>query len=134
MAYTDETDAFHRHTSTVHASTTIKGVLGVRTSYEVGRNPISADGALGPTAHPVQTLRQTAVLRFLDGNGVLAYGTAAGNLVHNFTAADGGSGSITQALMVASSWEMEAESPEGGFAYQQTYDAESSTPSYTISH
>jgi hypothetical protein len=134
MSYTNEKQAFHRHTSSVFGSTTIKGVKGFRASYEVRRNPISADGNLGPTANPAQSIYQSSTLRFLDGNGVQAYSATAASLVHNMSKADGTTGSITQATMVASSWDLEAENPEGGYVFQQTYDVEAATPSTSISH
>jgi hypothetical protein len=134
VSYTNEKQAFHRHTSSAFGSTTIKGVKGFRSSFDVRRNGISADGNLGPTSNPAQGLYQSSVLRFLDGNGVQSYSAVAASLVHNMTKADGTTGSITQTTMLAGSWDIEAESPDGGFVFQQNFDVEAATPSTSISH
>ena len=133
MAYTNEKQAFHRHTSSTFGGTTIKGVKGVRVSFDVRRNRISADGSLGPVANPAQELHQVSVLRFLDGAGIQSYSASAASLVHNFAKADGNTGSVTQTNMLAGSYELEAESPEGGFVYQQMFEVEAATPSTVVS-
>jgi len=134
MSYTTTADAFHRHTTSVFSSTTIKDVKGCRCSFEVRRNGISGDGDLGRTANPAQGLSQMTILRFLDGNGVQSYTASSATLTHTFAKANGNSGTYAQANMLPGSHDFEAESPEGGFVFQQVYDDEAATPSYTITH
>jgi hypothetical protein len=133
MSYTTELDALHILNSVTHSGTQIKGAKGVRQAKDVRRNVIKADGNKGPTARPVQDIDASAVVRFLDGNGIVAESTAAGNLVATYGKANGGTATVTQANMLASSWDLEAESPEGGFMFQQLFEAVGATLTMTVS-
>lgn len=134
MAYSNTRDAFHRHTTSVFNSTTINDVTGCRCSFEVRRNAINGDGDLGPTANPAQGLSQMTILRFLDGNGVQSYSASSATLTHTFAKANGNTGTYAQSNMLPGSHDFEAENPEGGFVFQQVYDVEAATPSFTITH
>lgn len=133
MSYTTEADAFHMLNSVAHGGTTIKGAKGIRQTKDVRRNVIKADGNKGPTARPVQDVDASAVVRFLDGNGIVAETTAAGNLVATYAKANGGTGTVTQNSMLASGWDLEAENPEGGFVYQQLFEVVGATVTCTVS-
>jgi hypothetical protein len=133
MAYTSELNALHILNSVTVGGTQIKGAKGIRQAKDVRRNVIKADGNKGPTARPVQDVDASAVVRFLDGNGVVAESTAAGNLVATYTTAAGASATVTQNNMLASSWDLEAENPEGGFVFQQLFEVQGATLTMTIS-
>ena len=133
MAYTSELQAFHMLTSVTHSGTQIKGAKGVRLSKHVTRNVISADGNKGPTGRPVQAIDATAVVRYLDLSGLVSETTAAGNLVSNFTKADGNTGSVTLNTMLGGSWDFDGENPEGGMAVQQIFEVLGATVTIGVS-
>ncbi|MFH1603271.1 MAG: hypothetical protein ABIH03_05135 [Pseudomonadota bacterium] len=133
MSYTNENDALHILSSVAWGGTTIKGAKGIRQAKDIRRNIIKADGSLGPTARPVQDIDASAVVRFLDGNGIQSESSAAANLVATYKKANGGSATVTQNSMFASSWDIEAESPEGGFMWQQLYEVTGATITISIS-
>lgn len=132
MAYTNEQQAFHLLTSATFGGSTLKGILGIRMSKRVVRNPIRADGSLGPVARPVQQLDAMAVVRMLDGNSVQAHTAAAATLTANMKKCDGTTGSANITYMLPSDVDLEAESGEGGFAMQQLFEVETGTPALSF--
>ena len=133
MSYSTEVAAFHLLTGVTFGGTALKGARGVRHSKHVTRNPIRADGNKGPTARPVQEIDATTVVRFLDTNGIVAETTAAGSLIATYSRADGTSGTITIANMLASGWDFDGENPEGGMAVQQMFEVMGATLTITCS-
>jgi hypothetical protein len=131
MAYGNEQDAAHLLTGCTFGSA-LTGLIGCRWSFDVNRVEHRADGNLGPTSRPANTLDLTAVVRTRNGNAIQAYTASAASLVFTFKKGNGNSITITLANMLPGTYDQEGDNDSGAYPFQQVYQCQTASPAVTI--
>lgn len=132
MSYTNEQDSAHLLTATTFGVTNITGLIGMRWNFDVNRVEHRADGNLGPTDRPANTLDLMAVLRTRNGNVLQAYTASAATLTFTFKKGNGGSVTVALANMLPGTYEQEGSNDEGAYPFQQVYQCQTASPAVTI--
>ncbi len=125
MAYTNEGNAGFRITGVTVLGSAIAGPTHVSLEKEVVREAIKAMPNNVPISRPVDAIDGRLTVETLDLSADVDETTAAGNVVTNFSEANGsGSGSLTIGKMVAGSVRHTYDRNTGGFRMQQDFALE----------
>lgn len=135
MAYSDSSDHIFKISSVTALGATMSGVLSAQIIKIVERNAKRPAGVeVSAYANPVTFLGARAVIECQDISDGVGEGTAAGNVVVNFTTADGGTASATVGSMVACSQTINASSPNNEGSLTQEFEHQGSAVTWTITH
>jgi len=103
---------------------TILGRIRAFVQKIIDREVLQYDGDNFPSARPVDSKDARAVLAFAAMEQFISETVAAKNLKIDFTAADGGAGSITIGKMLPGSVDFTMQRRMGGFMAEQTFELE----------
>lgn len=132
MAWAAEKDSGFRQTAVAHDGTTLAGARNAVFEKIIDDEVIAVEENNTPMSRPVDRIDARSVVRIADLAGKRAESATAGNLVSSFTAADGGSGSITFGPLVPRGFTIAQDRNIGGHYLEQEYRMEGSALTETV--